>query len=77
MFLEFVLAFSWHEPKIAIMPQSSDAPNMMPVPNNPTAPATAAAIGSARLVRSFFLKPRTLQKRGYLSFYFVQVFVSK
>ena len=43
MFLAFVLAFSWPEPKVPIMPQSSDAANMMPVPN-PTAPATAAAI---------------------------------
>ena len=57
MFLEIVLAFSWHETKTAKMPHSSDAPNMMPVPNNPTAPATAVAIGSARLVRSFLLNP--------------------
>ena len=60
-----------------MMPLSSDAPNMIVVPNNPTAPAIAAALVCARLVRCFFLIFCTLQKRGHLSVCFLQVFVGK
>ena len=74
VFFAFVWAFSWREPKIPIMPQLSDARNMMPVPNNQMAPATAVAIGNALLNVCFFLVSVPFKKED-TSFYFVQIVV--
>ena len=78
MFLAFVLAFSWHEPKIPKMPQSSDAPNMMrPVPINATAPAAAAVIANALLDLWFFLISVPFRKEDTPCFIFGQVFLGE
>ena len=46
LFSALVWAFSQQELKIPKSAQSSDAPNLMPISNNPTTPATAAAKGN-------------------------------